>query len=41
VAVDGLVANGVPTRAAAAALATLTGWDRRRAYDAVLNWPRR
>jgi hypothetical protein len=37
-AVDGLLADGVPTKAAANALATLTGWDRRRAYEAVLSW---
>lgn len=37
-AVDALLADGVPTRAVAKALAALTGWDRRRAYDAVLNW---
>lgn len=35
-AVVSLIANGVATKAAAAALAALTGWDRRRAYDAVL-----
>ena len=37
-AVDALVADGVPTKATAAALAALTGWERRRAYDAVLAW---
>lgn len=37
-AIDGLLAEGVPTKAAARALATLSGWDRRRAYEAVLNW---
>jgi hypothetical protein len=37
-AVDGLLADGVPTKTAANALATLAGWDRRRAYDAILNW---
>jgi hypothetical protein len=37
-AIDGLVADGVPTKTAAAALAALTGWERRRAYDAVLSW---
>ena len=35
-AVDALLADGVPTKSAAKALAALTGWDRRRAYDAVL-----
>ena len=39
-AVDALVADGVPTRTAAKALAALTGWDRRRAYDEVVAWPR-
>jgi hypothetical protein len=39
-AIDGLLADGVPTKAAARALAALTGWDRRRAYDAVLAWPK-
>jgi hypothetical protein len=39
-AIDGLVADGVPTKTAAKALAALTGWDRRRAYDTVLNWPK-
>ncbi len=38
-AVSELVSAGVPTRAVAKALAALTGWDRRRAYDAVLAWP--
>ncbi|MEO9139246.1 MAG: DUF371 domain-containing protein [Jatrophihabitans sp.] len=38
-AVDALLADGVPTRTAAKALAALAGWDRRRAYDAVLTWP--
>jgi hypothetical protein len=38
-AVAGLLADGVPTKTAANALATLTGWDRRRAYAAVLDWP--
>jgi hypothetical protein len=37
-AVTGLLADGVPTRAAARALATLTGWPQRRAYSAVLSW---
>jgi hypothetical protein len=37
-AIDALVADGVATKTAAAALAALTGWDRRRAYDAVLSW---
>lgn len=37
-AVTGLLADGVPTKAAASALAALTGWDRRRAYAAVLDW---
>ncbi|WP_375477693.1 DUF371 domain-containing protein [uncultured Jatrophihabitans sp.] len=35
-AVVGLLADGVPVAAAARALAQLTGWPRRRAYDAVL-----
>ncbi len=35
-AVDGLIADGVPTRVAARALAALTGWPQRQAYDAVL-----
>jgi hypothetical protein len=35
-AIDGLLADGVATKAAANALAALTGWDRRRAYDAVV-----
>jgi hypothetical protein len=35
-AVDGLLTDGVPTRAAARALAALTGWPQRRAYEAVL-----
>ncbi len=35
-ALDALLAEGTPTRAAARALAALTGWGRRRAYDAVL-----
>jgi hypothetical protein len=39
-AVDALLADGVPTKVVAAALAALTGWDRRRAYAAVLRWPR-
>ncbi len=38
-AVDGLLADGVPTKAAARALAALTGWDRRLAYETVLAWP--
>lgn len=37
-AIDGLLADGVSTKVTANALATLTGWDRRRAYDAVLSW---
>ena len=37
-AVDALLADGVPTRTAARALAALTGWDRRRAYDTVVAW---
>ncbi len=36
-ALDGLLADGVPTKAAANALAALTGWDRRRAYDLVVS----
>jgi hypothetical protein len=39
-AVAGLLAEGVPTKTAANALATLTGWDRRRAYETVLSWRR-
>jgi hypothetical protein len=39
-AIADLLADGVPTKTVAKSLATLTGWDRRRAYDAVLNWPR-
>ena len=35
-AVDGLLADGVPTRATARALSAVTGWPQRRAYDAVL-----
>jgi hypothetical protein len=38
VAVRGLLAEGVPTKSAANALAALTGWERRRAYDVVLGW---
>jgi len=38
VAVEGLLADGVPTRTAANALAALTGWERRRAYDTVFTW---
>jgi hypothetical protein len=37
-AIDGLLADGVATKAAARALATLTGWDRRRAYETVIGW---
>jgi hypothetical protein len=37
-AIDGLLADGVATKTAARALAALTGWERRRAYDAVLAW---
>jgi hypothetical protein len=37
-AVDALLADGVSTRTAAKALAALTGWERRRAYDAVVGW---
>jgi hypothetical protein len=40
VAIRGLLDDGVGTRPAAAALATLTGWERRRAYDTVLEWRR-
>lgn len=36
--IAGLLADGVPTRTAAQALATLTGWDRRRAYAAIVDW---
>ena len=35
-AIDGMLADGVATKAAANALAALTGWERRRAYDAVI-----
>jgi len=35
-AVEGLLADGVPTKAVARALATLTGEPQRRAYDTVL-----
>lgn len=38
-AVTGLLADGVSTKVAAKALAALTGWERRRAYDTVLSWP--
>jgi hypothetical protein len=37
-AVDGLLADGVATKTAANALAALTGWERRRAYETVLEW---
>jgi len=37
-AVRGLLADGVPTKTAANALAALTGWERRRAYETVLAW---
>lgn len=37
-AVENLLADGVATRTVAKALAALTGWDRRRAYNTVLNW---
>ncbi|WP_375490963.1 DUF371 domain-containing protein [uncultured Jatrophihabitans sp.] len=36
-AVTALLTDGVPTRTAARALAELTGWPRRDAYDAVLH----
>lgn len=36
-AVDALLEEKVPTRAAARALAELTGWPRRRAYDYLLD----
>jgi hypothetical protein len=36
-AIRALLADGVATRTAARALAELTGWPRRRAYDAVLH----
>jgi hypothetical protein len=39
-AIADLLSDGVPTKTAAKALASLAGWERRRAYDAVLNWPR-
>lgn len=38
-AIEVLLADHVPTRTAAKALAALTGWERRRAYESVLNWP--
>ena len=38
-AISGLLADGVATKTAAKALAALTGWERRRAYASVLNWP--
>jgi hypothetical protein len=40
-AIGELLADGVPTKTAAKTLAALTGWDRRRAYDTVLNWQKR
>lgn len=40
-AVDVLLADGVSTKVTANALAALTGWDRRRAYDTVLGWRNR
>lgn len=39
-AIDALLADGVPTRTAAKALAALTGLDRRRAYDTIVHWTR-
>jgi hypothetical protein len=39
-AIAGLLADGVPTKAAATALAELTGWPRRRAYDYVVDQTR-
>jgi hypothetical protein len=38
-AIAGLVADGVPTKTAARALAELTGWPRRRAYEFLLDGP--
>ncbi|SHG15935.1 hypothetical protein SAMN05443575_1537 [Jatrophihabitans endophyticus] len=38
-AVEALLADGVGTRTAARALTALTGWERRRAYAAVVDWP--
>jgi hypothetical protein len=35
-AIDGLLSDGVATKTVANALAELTGWPRRRAYDAVV-----
>jgi hypothetical protein len=35
-AIDGLLADGVPTRTVASALAELAGWPRRQAYDYVI-----
>ena len=40
-AIDALLAEGVPTKAAANALAELTGMPRRRAYALLLDWPHR
>ncbi|MGI8678610.1 MAG: DUF371 domain-containing protein [Jatrophihabitans sp.] len=40
-AVTALLADGVPTRTAARALAALTGWQRSRAYAAIIDWPTR
>jgi hypothetical protein len=37
-AIATLLTDGVPTKTAAAALAALSGWDRRRAYESVLAW---
>jgi hypothetical protein len=36
-AIEALLTDGTPTKTAANALAALTGWPRRRAYDAVLD----
>lgn len=38
-AIGALLADGVPTKTVAKALAALTRWERRRAYDAIVNWP--
>jgi hypothetical protein len=40
-AISGLLADGVPTKVAARALAELTGWPRSRAYEYVLDQAKR
>lgn len=37
-AIEGLLADGVPTRTAARSLGMLTGWPHRRAYEQVVGW---